>query len=494
MNFISRIAAFFRGRNRTQVPPRVYRALDELTPQQYFDLLEAYYLNNGLYDEITLALRALSIYHEGLKPLRNPANRAVEFYASTLWNAPFQILTKNAALVTAIEKIHEWSNWAEQKQVFVRWLATFGNQFTKVAQSEDGERVFLQNIKPQYVTDYDADVRGYLTMCRIDTPVIVAGKNLTRTEVWDKPTQTLRIWDAHSLGDAPLEMLGAASSVTPFAEFNIDFVPIVHTKLRAVGNKRGVGAFVMALDKIDEANLLATRLHQMLFRNNRVLWALMAKATDASGRPLPPPNVTTNNDNSATDPFYELGEDRMVRLPGNAELASLVPDLNYDAALKILQDQMVEIEHDLPELAYYRIRDMNEIAAETVRLLLTDATNRLLEARNNAEAALVRLDAMALTIASNARLKGFESLGSFENGDFAHSFAAREVIAISEKERAETIKTTKESGVPLLTAVRRNGWNDTEIEQMEKDQAADDERKFAQQKRAMELQFGSAEN
>ncbi len=46
---------------------------------EVYDLLEAYYLNNGLYWSVERALYEKGFWREPIRPLRNPAHRAVEF-------------------------------------------------------------------------------------------------------------------------------------------------------------------------------------------------------------------------------------------------------------------------------------------------------------------------------------------------------------------------------------------------------------------------------
>jgi hypothetical protein len=195
---------------------------------------------------------------------------------------------------------------------------------------------------------------------------------------------------------------------------------------------------------------------------------------DAQGRPLPPPRLG----DASADNTLDVDDDTIIRLPGQATLTSLVPSINYEAALSVLNDQMAEIQRDLPELAYYdlRNRDISGVAAE---LLLGDAIDRLLEARGNAEVALVRADAMALTIAQNADI--FEGLGSYENGDFDHMFAPRATIPLPEAAKAELVGKWVQAGVSLTTALRRVGWSEDDLVNLRKDQESDREaeRNFA---------------
>lgn len=415
-------------------------------PAEMYRALRAYYQQTGLYDALAVALFQQGTWREALKGLRNPAFRAVEFHVATLWpgtlEEAFALESDNAERIRpAIDQVWQWSNWAAKKQVSARQISLFGDVFLKVAATEDQARVYFQSLEPEYVTDLELDERGYVTYLRLDVPKAARDEDgkitsTLHTEVWDKARGTFRLWETRKSPGEGLDRLGTPNSTKEIAEFGIDFVPIVHAPFRDVGEDRGVGCFTYALDKIDEANRQATRLHQMLFRNNRNTWALRANAMDASGRPLPPPQVNTSGGSGTDVDTVDIGDETFLRLPGQAELVSLVPNLHYAEALAILQDMMGELEQDLPELAYYRVTERSDLSGRALRLMLAPALQRAAEARGNAQAALVRADAMALTMGANLGL--FADLGgTFADGAFDHTFAEREVLPVDPQDQAE---------------------------------------------------------
>ena len=81
----------------------------------------------------------------------------------------------------------------------------YGDLFLKIPTRNNKagkvERVWMQNLEPQTVTDMTSDERGYLTYIRLDTPQQRRDadgklKPYTLTEVWEKDTQTFRRWEA----------------------------------------------------------------------------------------------------------------------------------------------------------------------------------------------------------------------------------------------------------------------------------------------------------
>ncbi|MCP5019881.1 MAG: phage portal protein [Ketobacter sp.] len=453
--------------------------------REFYSMLQAYYNNNGLYDIINTELEATRITEADLKPLRNPAFRVVEFYAAKMWPGTLPealpIETENDAIIDPIHQIWKWSNFSSTKQRAARWFATFGDMFIKVAtraNQETGasESVFLQFIEPKYVTAFDVDERGFLTYIRIDTPQTRRKENgdteeYTHTEVWDKDSQIWRIWEHEDGLDVELGEISAVPEDGTIEEATGDnFLPFVYQQFRDDGQDRANAAFAGQLDKIDEANRMATRLHQMLLRYNQALWAMMANGVDQSGRPLPPPSVAniTNDDGN-----LELEDDTIIQLPGMSRLEALTPNINYGDALLTLQDQMQEIKRDLPELAYYDLREMNQTSGRAARYLLDDAISRLLEARGNGETALIRAHEMALTIGQNLGLDAFKGIGSFEDGSFIHTFADRPVLPLDETESVTTQKTKAETftiqinnGVDRETAALSAGYSLEEAQAM----------------------------
>lgn len=458
-------------------PPK-YVIDKELSLADTYAALEFYYHNNGLYALLQQDLMTNGLWTEGMLGLRNPAHRVVEFYVAKLWPGmlpeALPIVAENERIIEPIQQVWGWSNFGAQKQVFSRWFACFGDAFLKIATRGDPDQVYFQNLKPQYVTDIQTDERGYLTHARIDIPLSSSGNGELRryyhTEIWDKPSQLFRRWSSNNGPITPEERLGNPVESKPLSDFGIDFIPIVHAKFQDVGETRGMGAFTHALDKIDEANRMATRLHQLLYRFNDVIWAVSANGMDPTGRPLPAPvingDVLSGSTGDSQTTTISSGT-KVARLPGNSSLESLVPDLKYDDALQILNAHMQEMERDLPEMAYYRLREQGrDLSGRAIRYLLSDAVDKVKEARGNCETVLARANAMALTIGQNLGI--FSGIGTYENGDFDHSFSDREVIPLSESEKREIAVMDMSLGVSTDTILKKLGY-DPEHERNQKE-------------------------
>jgi hypothetical protein len=443
-----------------------------------YTYLRAYYWNNGLYEVLRKTLTDLRIPTRDIKGLRNPVFRVVEFYATKLWPgslpAALPVITTNKALVPAIEQLWTWSNWGTEKQTMARWFPMLGDAFIKcnVTQKQDGaSMVWMQNIDPEVVTDFRKDQRGFLTYIRLDTPLTQRLRDgqvrrYVRTEIWDK--FTWRIYEhSQSIGTEEEKLVGLIETGS-LADLGIDFVPFVWQPFKSVGDERGACAFVNALDKIDEANLQATRLSEMIFRHNRAIWALLANQVDPTGRPMPAPKLPGVSNDQGQETL-ELTDDSILRIPGNGSLHALVAPINYADALSVLNAQMDELREDMPELGYYAMRAAGIDSGRAARILLDDCHERAVEARSMAEAALVRAHQMCFTLGMNTG--AFTGLGTFDAGAFDHSFRERPILPVDEFEEAQTVQTYVGATVPLVSALRRVHWTDDEIAEMQKDQA-----------------------
>lgn len=449
-------------------------------PIALYRTLRYYYHSTDLYDSLAAVARANNEWAPAMKGLRNPAHRVVEFYVAHLWPDEFKLVTPQrdgeatdaATLQGLVERVWQWSNWDARRRLAARWFANLGDLFIKVVSVPAGPKVYFQLIDPEHVIDFETDERGFLTYLHIEVARVVRtgqdSKEVVHTEIWDKSDDTFRRWerDRH----LAVEQLGTPAEERPLSYFGIDFIPVVHAMFQDVGNPRGAAAFTHALDKIDEANMQATRLHQMLYRHNDATWALQANGMDATGRPLPPPNITGSDGRKADSGTVTVGDTKFVRLPGMATLVPLVPDINYADALAVLNAQLQELEQDLPELAFHRVREKGDISGRAARIMMTDAIDKILEARGNAMQALVRADQMALTMGKAIGIQDFGALGEFDDGSLDHHFEPRDAIAISETERwemeqakADAAKAQQESGISVEETLRARGYSADDI-------------------------------
>jgi hypothetical protein len=466
---------------RALTSPGVYKHdnMEDMGVAEVDALLEAYYDNNGLYSDVQALAYQQGLWIPGMLPLRNPCHAVVEFYVAKVW--PGQLPTAlpiitseaNKKIIEPIQKIWKWSNFSIKKSLAARWFSLYGNWFARVQTKEgpDGKpnRVIIRSVKPSYATEFEVDDAGNIYYIRLDFPPkkkdALNGQYLT--EVWDKDKQTRTVYDNAQGPSAKISNL-TVRETTPFTKMGIDFIPIVHAAFFDSGEARGLNCFQHALDPIDEANRQASRLHQLIFRYNKPTTGIFANSVDASNRPLPAPRILGEAGTQASDGSETTSDEDIRYFPGHSDMKHMVAALDYANHLQTISDQMGQIEQLLPELTYYRLLAMGTPPSGEAAITLLDAAiSRVMEARGSMESALERADSIALTLASNAKLKGFENVGNYADGDFDHTFAPRPVMRISGLTAAQTLGEEVKATVPLIVAAQRAGWSQDDLEKLQ---------------------------
>jgi hypothetical protein len=499
--------------------------------KRWLEILKAVYQQNGLYDAEGYALYQSGVHREALKALRVAGNAAVEFYVDTVCPGtlpealPFESDSPKAEQISAaIERVWEWSGWSAAKQDFVATAAAYGDAFTKIVTKTDGppeeRRVEYELLDTLWVTDFDADTRGFLTWIRLDIPTDRRQpdgklKTVTHTEVWERdvfvvdansPSGQRRIgrfrrWE-HDKGDDDIERLGDPLEDRPISDFGsdsvpVDFIPIGRCQFkRRLREKWGVGCYAHALEKLMESDRQGTHLYQSLFRNLDEQFVLQSPNAIVDGRPgnTPPPKMAGQNNTTTDDGRLDVGGRRIARVPGGWEYVQAIAQLQYDAALNILQDYLEGLKTDLPELRYYDTQDGANASGRARRISLTPAIRRAIEARANIEEAFVRLNGMALTMGKAIGIPSFQDVGEYDRGDFAHRFKERDVLPADELEDAQALKA-KYEGLVVKTEwlkaatdfeLEADGYTTEDIARIKREREASAEEAMERELRALE--------
>jgi hypothetical protein len=427
----------------------------DLTQREFCAMMTAYYENNDLYSAIGLALRDQSAWSPSIKPLRNPTFCAVEFYAATVWPGELPAalpVVGPDVLREAVVDIWNRSNWAQRKQAAVREGAITGECFLKVATTESG-KPFIQVLRSENIVDWDADERGNITWLRYEEQYVPRGgrDKITHVEIWD---------------------------ATPEQEIAIDygFVPFVRIPFRDAGKKFGVPAIWNAQDKIDECNLKATRLAELMFRYGQPDIALKANSVDSDGRPSPTPQLRLAGNTVGQSSALTLKDANFWELPGNSSIEHILADVKFDAHAAAIVADVDEIERDLPEVAFFRLWKEGDISGRALQYKMAPAVARAREVRGNFERGLVVANRMAITIGQRNGLYG--SVGRYEDGKLDHAFKDRDVLPMTEADRADTTKVYVDMGVPLEIALeKQGGWSEEDIQRIAPGQIAETVRK-----------------
>jgi hypothetical protein len=454
-----------------------------MTKLELYEKLEDYYNNSGLYDDMFEEIKSTtirynirnvgrSLFRHRIDGQRNPVHRTIEFYTSKIIPGDIsniKISTDKQTVLDAIYQIITWSNFATNKQRDVRHLSLHGNLFYKA--NSDGKKVWFDIIDSKYVTSFREDNRGYLLEIRIDTPKIDnVGQIVWRTEYWNKEESYYAIWETYTSPQTLLENLGTPIETGFIEELGLgNMIPIVHMKFIDAGYPEGMGAVQHVLSKIEESNRQVKRLHEILFRFGKPVIAISSNAEGKDGSPIAPPLLeegeSISNDND------------ILYLPGKATATPLIPSIDYASALNILNAQLDEIEQDLPECKYYKLSE-NHVSGKAIKLTMGAAVSKAEECRGNFVTGLTRIIQICLTLGDFWNI--FSNIGTYENGDFDFTVNLSEMFPMDDNEKAVLLKDLTTANMPLASALKIVGYDDSFIEEVLANKTLEDTQKATQ--------------
>lgn len=435
---------------------------DKLPRTQQIDTLESYHANNDLYEATRILKHYLGVWNEDLRPLRTPVQRSVGFYVAKIAIGEPKVSATNSAVVDAVSQIMENSNFQIVKPTQVHTMALHGDLFRKAVVEND--KPFHEIIETRNVTEYTSDNRGFLTSIRIDTPINKDGVDMFRTEYWtaDDTMPYMAIWEHMLDANTPLDQLGDPTFFRSLAALGIDFIPFVRSPFKDSRKTWGDSCVQHALLKIDEANRMGTRLHQALFRYNKPIWAVSANYMNVDGSPGRVQKIKNAGD--ADKRNVEMRDDTILYLDGVTKIDSLIPNIDYQAALDILKSQERELEKDLPELLYYAIEDKASLSGEAIRNLLGAAVDRASQGQSNYVEGTIRLNQMCITL---GQVQGIypSSLGTFDSGALKHSIRFGEQFPVGAGEKATTLASLVNAlgQENLKLAMQLSGYSEEEV-------------------------------
>jgi hypothetical protein len=225
------------------------------------------------------------------------------------------------------------------------------------------------------------------------------------------------------------------------------FVPLVLAPHKRIGSRFGISAAHRIIYKVDETNSQASRLNDQINKTVNSVWAVSG-VTDV--------NQLAVQDSKAAIPI--------IGVPDGSNFQALVNPLDLGAASANVQNLLLEIERDAPELSLHRIRSGSTITAPGVLSAWNDAISLIIESSANYDSALTRAQMMALTMAGVNGYEGFESFdeNSFSAGDLDHIILPRQII-LDNLPKDMRISSLVSLGVPRDFILREMGYSKDDI-------------------------------
>lgn len=417
-----------------------------------------------------------------IRNVYNPSYRLGEFWQSHIWGGSLDpragngkevrsaipIVTDNENLRPAIAKLWEWSNWQTGKGVITLRGAVLGDAIIRVVDDPERRKVYLEPLHPGTITDISLDkwgnVKGY---CLEEYRADMRGNSILYREEASRDgdnvvyrtyaNENLFAWD----GDQ-------AEWTVPYG-----FIPMVVIQHKNVGLQWGWSELHAGLSNFreidDQASLLDDQIRKMVNSG----WFFSGVSAPRGGGIVTPGATTPSTDNP------ESGREDVPAIygPAGSSATPMVAPLDISAALANIKSIIQKIERDYPELSESLENQAGDISGRALRINRQPVISKINDRRPNYDNPLVRAQQMAVAIGGyrgyDPTFRGF-GLDSFHAGDLDHSIGDRpafdkDPLDDLEVETAfwQAANQAKAAGIPLTVFLRRQGWADDKIAEIE---------------------------
>lgn len=464
-------------------PAKAYNG-ESVSRNGYYDLCWDYYTNR-VFDVISRwdSYRSRYQLYRFIRPIYNPVNRLVSFYDSNVYPG---VLSEDASklpkgmqvaipfpddtderLVFGASQLFNWSNWQAGKSILVRYGAVCGNTLIEIVDDTEKGKVYFNNVWAGFVKEIKLDNVGNVK------------SYILEYESYDEETKKPFVFTKSVTRDG--FTISRDQNLIQEVENSYGFVPAVWIKHNDNGGTYGPSLFNHAIPKIDELNSLAAHLHDQL---HKVVGAPHIFWTDGDPKPMFGPKdrtVTSTNPN-------ERDSVMLIKAPPGGRVDRLVGDLDFRGALDVIKKQTEEIEADFPELTLYpKMREMVQLNGDAADRVLGDVKKRLLGASAFYDIGTIKAIQMGLAIGGMRYAEGKEGwtkrnrhqqkfapfgMESYEAGNLDLTLLPRELIPITEKERAEErklywegIEVAQRVGASPEFLLRQDGWTEEDLAQ-----------------------------
>lgn len=450
---------------------RAWDATDTRMTRYY--IYDAYY-NNTAYSTISGIASTLKAEHDlyhAIRSIYNPVQRLVDWYGVKIYpgrldtesadSGAIPIITDNDALNDAIIALWEASQWQSEKSLFVRYGAKFGDSFIKVVDDPDEEDVWIEALDPRKVTHAYKNARNEIIECVIE----YIQQDLNKRDSNGIPEEYLysEHWTLDKVTtyrDGEKYAFNTNALGEPVSEWDNDygFIPVYHCRHRNNGDSFGVNAFFAQHGKIDEVNDLASMVNDGIRKS--INFPVVV-------RNVPPESIKFVANRDGIPILHISGTD--------VGADPLMPNINVADAIVNINNQLDELENDLPELTLARTNSDNPPTATEVRTNAQAAIDRVLDIAPNYDTTLIAAQKAAVAIGGMrgyAPYRGF-NLNSLDNGALNHQIAEREIVdeRLSGKQRIDTTMQVVDS-VAWRVLLPILGYTEDQIEQIAEEKQA----------------------
>lgn len=429
--------------------------------------------------------------YRNTRSIYSPTFRLVELHVGHIHGGPLDplagdgkaiptaipITTSNEDLRAAIGTLWRASRWATWKDVWVRWGVALGDVALCVEDDPIRKEVALCPVHPRSIRDVTLDRQGnvqgyYREEMRVHpkSPVdamgnpryALYGEHCSRGQGDEIQYQTY-------LDGKPFAWNGVASDwVLPYG-----FVPMVLTQHLNVGLPWGVSESHAAMSRTREVDDLGSKLNDQVRKLVEAPWLITGCKGGNS-------DFSTSRDTLEQTPSgRETDREKSLLMfikSENAKAQAMVADVKIAEVSEHIGTILAEMAQDYPELRYDTLRASGSVTGQALREARKPAEQKFQMRRAAYDESLIRAQQMAISIGGYRQYAGYEEFGleSYKAGDLAHQVGNRSVFGHDPIEALEeeslfwsVADQAVKSGVPLPIFLKRHGWSDEQIRELE---------------------------
>lgn len=436
-----------------------------------YQIYDAYYNNIAYSDIITWARTNLARndLYKHVRGIYNPAARLVDIYVAKVYGGaldledlstgPIPIVYTgtgdDVAFKDAVRQLWVWSNWRNQKSLYVRNGANLGDSFIMVVDDLAKQRVRMEVVNPGKCADMVTDSVGNITditfsYYRDDDPAgaINPKKSLLGSDYDRDWLFTLNMnRDAFTAtadgAEYPFFELANGDRVSSIPN-PYGFVPVVQVMHKDMGLPYGANAYFAGLNKINEVNDAASLLNDNVRKSVNVQWFVTGAAAPSNSNKSITAQTSTTANSTSDNPITRKDTQDIIYGPDGATISPMVYGVDIAGAGSNIDRMLAELERDYPELALHRLRETGNATAPGVRAIYSDASDRFVEAQGNYDDGLIRAHQMGISIGGFRNYDNFQgfTLDSYARGMTDHYIKARPIIgdSLSKGERITALQ------------------------------------------------------
>jgi hypothetical protein len=335
----------------------------------------------------------------------------------------------------------------------------YGDVGIKVVIDRNNEHVFLKIVDPAQIVATKLDDFGRIMAYKLVDERVDPANSENRT-IYQEFAGLLRDEDGMLTGEV---QFATFKDGKPFAwPENIDrgfpdpayildlgFVPFVHIQNIPFGGPFGFSELQDTYTQINELNDLVSKTHDHMRTASEV-------PIFFSGVPSPATDPTKASSTGTVDNTQPNREKQMLLYAKDpqSKATPIQTQIDLNAALEVIRDQLEQIERDHPEIQLRRLQFSANAAEGTIREARQEISSDVVNRRVNYDTELTLAMQMAISIGGEENWEGYEpfSLESFANNELEFVIGNRPVFGQDERSIAELAKVQGEAATLLQNA------------------------------------------